>query len=198
VPGRGGPDRLANGAHQKLKRCEEPMKCRLVLVVIAMLLLPSIRIFAQQGTSETSSPAASEIVAFWVAYWAKPQVLLNGPQEETFNSSVHEILFPNNVYDAPVDPNILDENAQWLKDHANDRFYIEGYASSKGEPVFNNLRLSTQRADWIKQALISKGVPENQIVSAAGWGHTYPTCAELDDACWSKNRIVRLVYSPRQ
>ena len=174
------------------------MKCRLVLVVIAMLLLPGIELFAQQETSDASSPAASEIVAFWVAYWAKPQVVLYGPPEEAFNSSVHEVLFPNNVYDAPVDPNVLDENAQWLKDHASDRFYIEGYASSKGEPDFNNLRLSTQRAEWIKQALISKGVPENQIVSAAGWGHTYPTCADLDDACWSKNRIVRFVYSPRQ
>ena len=69
---------------------------------------------------------------------------------------------------------------------------------TQGEPGFNNLRLSAQRADWIKQALISKGVPESQIVSAAGWGQTYPVCSELDDACWSKNRIVRFVYSPRQ
>jgi outer membrane protein OmpA-like peptidoglycan-associated protein len=174
------------------------MKCRLVLVVIAMLLLPGSEIFGQQGTSEASSPVASQIVAYWVAYWAKPPVLLFGPPQDAFNSSVHEVLFPNKVYDAPVDPNVLDENAQWLKDHAHDHFYIEGYASSKGEPRFNNLRLSAQRADWIKQALIGKGVSENQIVSAAGWGQWYPTCAELDDACWSKNRIVRFVYSPRQ
>jgi outer membrane protein OmpA-like peptidoglycan-associated protein len=174
------------------------MKCRLVLVVIAMLLLPGTVLFAQQGTSEASTPAASEIEAFWVAYWAKPNVILFGPSQEDFDNSVHGVLFPNNVYDAPENPNILDEDAQWLKDHANEHFYIEGYASSKGEPDFNNLRLSAQRADWIKQALISKGVPETQIVSAAGWGHTYPTCAELDDTCWSQNRIVRLIYSPRQ
>ena len=174
------------------------MKFRLALVAITMLLLPTLKISAQQATSEASTPDASQIVAYWVAYWAKPKVILFGPSEEEFNSNVHEVLFPNNVYDAPVDPNILDENAQWLKDHANDRFYIEGYASSKGEPEFNNLRLSTQRADWIKQALISKGVPENQIVSAAGWGQTYPVCAELDDECWGKNRIVRFVYSPHQ
>jgi outer membrane protein OmpA-like peptidoglycan-associated protein len=174
------------------------MKCRLVLAVIAMLLLPGSKISAQQATSDNSTPAASEIVAYWVAYWAKPEVILFGPSEADFNNSVHGVLFPNNVYDAPENPNVLDANAQWLKDHANEHFYIEGYASSKGEPVFNNLRLSAQRADWIKQALISKGVPENQIVSAAGWGHTYPTCAELDDDCWSKNRIVRFVYSPRK
>jgi outer membrane protein OmpA-like peptidoglycan-associated protein len=174
------------------------MKLRLALVVIPMLLLPSVGISAQQATSEASTPDASQIIAYWVAYWAKPKVVLFGPPEEDFNSNVHEVLFPNNVYDAPENASALDENAQWLKDHANDHFYIEGYASSKGEPGFNNLRLSAQRADWIKQALISKGVPENQIVSAAGWGQTYPVCAELDDACWSKNRIVRFVYSPHQ
>lgn len=174
------------------------MKCRLALVVIAMLLLPSTEIFGQQPTPEASTPEASQIIAYWVAYWAKPDVVLFGPSEEAFNSNVHEVLFPNNVYDAAENANTLDQNAQWLKDHANDHFYIEGYASSKGEPGFNNLRLSRQRADWIKQTLISKGVPESQIVSVAGWGHTYPVCAELDDACWSKNRIVRFVYSPRQ
>jgi outer membrane protein OmpA-like peptidoglycan-associated protein len=172
------------------------MKCRLVLVVIAILLLPSIRISAQQATSDVATPDASQIIAYWVAYWAKPKVLLFGPPEEAFNSSVHEVLFPNNVYDAPENANILDENAQWLKDHANDHFYIEGYASSKGEPGYN-LTLSRKRADWVKQTLISKGIPESQILLAAGWGQYYPTCAELDDDCWSKNRIVRFVYSPR-
>ena len=172
------------------------MKCRLVLVVIAILLLPSLPVSAQQAPSEASTPDASQIIAYWVAYWAKPKVVLFGPPEEAFNSSVHEVLFPNNVYDAPENASILDENAQWLKDHANDHFYIEGYASSKGEPGYN-LTLSKKRADWVKQALISKGIPENQILVAAGWGQFYPTCAELDDECWSKNRIVRFVYSPR-
>lgn len=174
------------------------MKCRHALVVIAMLLLPGIRIFAQQDALSTSFPeASSEAVNYWVAYWAKPIPLIFGSEQQAFDSNMHEVLFPNNNYDQPVDPNILDANAQWLKDHAGDHFYIEGYASSKGAPKFNNLRLSSQRADWVKQALISKGVPENQIVLATGWGHTYPVCAELDDDCWSKNRIVRFIYSPR-
>jgi outer membrane protein OmpA-like peptidoglycan-associated protein len=174
------------------------MNHRLALVILTTLLFPGITIFAQQDTSNASTPDVSaEEVTYWVAYWAKPRVVLFGPEEQSFNSNMHEVLFPNNNYDQPVDPNILDANAQWLKDHANDHFYIEGYASSKGAPKFNNLRLSAQRADWVKQALISKGVPENQIVLAAGWGHTYPVCAELDEECWSRNRVVRFVYSPR-
>jgi outer membrane protein OmpA-like peptidoglycan-associated protein len=86
-------------------------------------------------------------------------------------------------------------NAAWLKEHAGDRFYIEGYASSDGLLGYN-LTLSNRRADWVKQALISKGIAENRIVLASPWGQLYPACAELDEACWSKNR--GFVYSPHE
>jgi outer membrane protein OmpA-like peptidoglycan-associated protein len=174
------------------------MKCRFVLLVITMLLLGSIEIFAQQSTSDAPDLASSETstdVAFWVGYWGKPRVVLFGPEEEAFNQNEHEILFPWNVYDSPLNPNALDDNVQWLKDHASDRFYIDGYASSRGELGYN-LALAMRRADWVKQTLISKGIPENRIVLAVGWGQLYPVCPELNDECWSKNRVVRFVYSP--
>ena len=175
------------------------MKRRLVFVVITMLLLIDIEIFAQQGTSKASTDVAfSEAptdVAYWVAYWGKPRVVLFGPEEEAFNKNVQEIMFPWNDHDGPLNPNTLDDNVQWLKDHASVRFYIEGYASSRGELGYN-LDLSKRRADWVKQALISKGIAENRIVLAVGWGQLYPVCPELNDECWSKNRVVRFVYSP--
>ncbi len=175
------------------------MKCRIVFVMIAMLFLTSIEVFAQQGTSGASTDVAfaeaPADVSFWVAYWGKPGVALFGPEEEAFNQNVHELLFPWNDYDDPSNPNVLDANAQWLKDHPNTRFYIEGYASSRGELGYN-LDLSKRRADWVKQTLISKGIPENRIVLAVPWGELYPVCPELNDECWSKNRVVRFVYSP--
>ena len=175
------------------------MKCRLALVMITTLLLTGTEMFAQQGASPASTDVAfSESptdVAFWVAYWGKPRVVVFGPEEEAFNQNAQEIMFPWNSYDSPLNANILDENVQWLKDHANDRFYIEGYASSEGELGYN-LTLAKQRADWVKQALISKGIPENRILLAVPWGQLYPVCLELDDECRSKNRVVRFVYSP--
>jgi outer membrane protein OmpA-like peptidoglycan-associated protein len=175
------------------------MKCRLVLAVITMLLSASLEIFAQRGTSEAPTDVAfSEAptdVAFWVAYWGKPRTVLFGPEEEAFNKNVHGILFPWNDDDGPLNPNILEDNVQWLKDHASDRFYIEGYASSKGDLGYN-LALSKRRADWVKQTLISKGIAENRIVLAVPWGQLFPVCPELNDECWSKNRVVRFVYSP--
>ncbi len=174
------------------------MKCRLAFVVVAMAFLTSTQILAQQGAPASTDVAFAESptdVAFWVAFWGKPRLVLFGPGEEAFNTNVHDVVFPWNNFDSPVDPNILDADVQWLKDHANDRFYIEGYASSEGDLGYN-LTLSRQRADWVKQALISKGIPENRIVLAVPWGQLLPTCPDLNEECWGKNRLVRFVYSP--
>ena len=75
-------------------------------------------------------------------------------------------------------------------------FYIEGYASSDGGLGYN-LSLSGRRAAWVKQALIGKGIAESQIALAVPWGQLYPACAELDEPCWSRNRVVRFVFKPR-
>ncbi len=176
------------------------MKSRLALIAISMLLSTTVTLFAQQHIYRSSADApfteAPADVTFWVSYWEKPSVFLFGSEQEAFHQNVHEIAFPLNVYDQPTNPNALDEDAQWLKDHAGDRFYIDGYASSDGNLGYN-LTLSRRRAEWVKQALITKGVAENRIVLAVPWGQLYPTCAELDDSCWGKNRLVRFTYSPQ-
>jgi peptidoglycan-associated lipoprotein len=164
------------------------MKYRLVFIAITMLLLAS-GIFAQQGA------ANSDDAVFWVAHWAQPRVVLFGPQEAAFNKNMREIMFPWNESSGPTDANALDANVQWLKDHPGVRFYIEGYASSRGELIYN-LALSQRRANWVKETLVGKGIPENRIVLAVGWGQLYPVCTELNDECWTKNRLVRFSYSP--
>jgi len=166
------------------------MKYQLKFLATTMFLFTSLRVFAQQDIPESSPD-----VAFWVQYWGQPRVVLFGPDEEAFNNNVHEIMFPWNDHEEPSNPSVLDDNVQWLKDHAKDRFYIEGYASSRGDLIYN-LALSQRRADWVKQALISRGITENRIVMAVGWGQLYPVCPETNDECWAENRLVRLVYSP--
>lgn len=166
------------------------MMCRLVFACITILLPASSGLFAQQ---EFSEPPAD--IAFWVAHWGQPRVVLFGPEEEAFNQNMHEIMFPWNDHAGPSNPSALDENVQWLKDHPSGRVYVYGYASSRGELIYN-LALSQRRADWVKQTLINKGIPESRIALAVGWGQLYPVCPELKDECWSRNRLVRFVYSP--
>ena len=119
------------------------MKYHVALIIVT--LLTSTEIFAQRGFSESSAD-----VAFWVAYWGRPRVVLFGTEEQAFNDNIHEILFPWNDHEGPSNPSVLDDNVRWLKDHPNGRFYIHGYASSRGELIYN-LGLSQRRADWVKQ-----------------------------------------------
>jgi outer membrane protein OmpA-like peptidoglycan-associated protein len=164
---------------------------RYIIFFATMVLLTCSAAFSQSG-----SGIASTNVAYWVDYWSRPRVNLFGPDEEAFNQNMQDILFPWNDHDDPSNPDALESNARWLKDHPDVFFYIDGYASSRGDDMIYNLRLAQRRAEWVRQALVSRGISESRIKIAAGWGQLYPTCPELNDECWSKNRIVRFVYAP--
>jgi outer membrane protein OmpA-like peptidoglycan-associated protein len=165
------------------------MKCRLVLVGVTILLVTSIPLFAK-GASGSSADDA-----FWVAYWSKPKVALYGPEEQAFNENIHEISFAHDRFDHALDEDTLNTDVQWLKDHPDDRFFIEGYASSTGTTAYN-LRLSGYRADWVREVLIRKGIAADRILLAVPWGELYPACLEETEECHAKNRVVRFAYHP--
>ena len=163
---------------------------RHILLHSIIALLAGTAAFAQAGSAEPKTD-----VAYWVDHWSRPPVIVFGSDEEAFYQNIQIVLFPYNDHDEPSNPNALQSNIQWLKDHPHVRFYVDGYASSRGDWLYN-LRLSQRRADWVKQALVSQGIAESRIKMATGWGELYPVCPELNDECWSKNRLVRFVYSP--
>jgi outer membrane protein OmpA-like peptidoglycan-associated protein len=121
-------------------------------------------------------------------------IYLFSKAESEFDQSVKEVLFPWNDNKSPTDQNALQDNVEWLKDHPNIYFYVDGYASTRGELIYN-LALSQRRADFIKQQLIASGIPEERILLAVGWGQLYPVCPEQTEECWGKNRRVRLKYA---
>jgi peptidoglycan-associated lipoprotein len=87
----------------------------------------------------------------------------------------------------PEDRSILESDAQWLKTNPNVVVTIEGDADERGGIVYNVV-LSEKRATTTKDALVSMGVPPDQIVYATGWGKLYPVCTQSDETCWSENR----------
>lgn len=119
-----------------------------------------------------------------------------GPEQAAFNQAIKEVPFGWNEHETTTDPGALQANVQWLKDHPTVRFYIEGYASTRGEDIAYNLVLSAKRAETVKQTLIGMGIPENRIVRTTGWGQLYPVCSEKNEACWSRNRRVIFRYTP--
>lgn len=163
---------------------------RYIFLISAFVVLAGIAGFAQIGNIEPQTD-----VDYWVRYWSGPPLIAYGPEERAFYQNMQVILFPNNDDDQPSNPSALDTNIRWLQDHPNASFYIDGYASSEGDWLYN-LGLAQRRSDWVKQALISRGIAENRIKVSAGWGELYPVCPQTNDECWSKNRLVRFIYSP--
>jgi outer membrane protein OmpA-like peptidoglycan-associated protein len=139
--------------------------------------------------------SASSDDAFWVNFWGQPRITFYGPDEDAFYQNLKEVTFARNEHNRCLNPNVLDDDARWLKEHPNVRFYIDGYASKRGEQNYN-LVLSQQRADWVKQSLIGRGVPEDRIKLSVGWGELYPTCLEDSDECRARNKVVRFTYVP--
>jgi len=162
---------------------------RFMLIAAIVVFFFSSATFAQDVSTNSSTD-----VGYWVNYWSQPRLALFGSDEEAFNQAMLVVFFPWVDHSDPSNPAALDSNAEWLKAHPNVRFYIDGYASSRGTLTYN-LALSQRRADWVRQALISRGVASDRIKLTVGWGQLYPVCADLNDNCWAKNRLVRFQYA---
>ncbi len=116
----------------------------------------------------------------------------DSPQVQEFTQNVKSVLFPFNVYNKAVNPQVLDANADYLKQHPGTQFWIQGRADNRGDVVYN-LALSYRRAQFVKSNLLQRGVPESQVGFCTGWGKIYPVCSQDDDSCWQENRRVDMV-----
>ncbi len=113
-------------------------------------------------------------------------------QTPEFSQNVKTILFPFNVYNRIENPDVLTADADWLKQHPDAHFWIQGRADSRGDVVYN-LALSYRRAQFIKGDLIKSGVSDAQIGFATGWGKLYPVCNSSNESCFQDNRRADIV-----
>lgn len=147
------------------------------------------------ATTQTGAGKPVPDDAFWVSHWAQAKIILNGPDEEAFYQNLRPVMFARNESERCMNPDALDAAARWLKSHPTIRFYVDGYASKRGDADYN-LKISKRRADFVKQSLINRGVSEDRIVLAVGWGMLYPSCLGDTDECLAKNKVVRFSYLP--
>jgi outer membrane protein OmpA-like peptidoglycan-associated protein len=87
---------------------------------------------------------------------------------------------------------LLDQIAYMVKEHPEvGRIRIEGYTDNVGPPDMN-LRLSHDRADSVRAALIERGVARDRL-RTEGFGETHPVAPNRTRAGRAKNRRVEFV-----
>ena len=85
----------------------------------------------------------------------------------------------------------IDKLAEWLKKNPTRNLLIEGHTDNTGPEDFN-MKLSQQRADAVKDALVSRGVGTDRITTK-GYGPKYPVMANDTASGRQQNRRVEVV-----
>ena len=71
---------------------------------------------------------------------------------------------------------------------------LEGNTDERGTREYN-IGLGERRAQAVRRALMLQGVAESQIMTVS-FGAERPAVEGDDEAAWSKNRRVEVVYLP--
>lgn len=87
----------------------------------------------------------------------------------------------------------LDTLASVLKNHPERRILVEGFTDSVGSED-TNLQLSRARAEAVRSALLSRGVPADRI-DTRGNGESRPVASNSTSAGRQQNRRVEIVFS---
>jgi outer membrane protein OmpA-like peptidoglycan-associated protein len=88
----------------------------------------------------------------------------------------------------------LSQVADALKDQEDHKITVEGYTDSRGSDESNQL-LSQQRADSVRDYLVTRGVPGDQI-EARGFGPSRPVASNKTAEGRADNRRVEIVVKP--
>jgi peptidoglycan-associated lipoprotein len=89
--------------------------------------------------------------------------------------------------------NVLRDNGNWLKEHAQAKVEVEGHCDERGTVEYN-LALGAKRARAAKEYLVALGISADRLTTIS-YGEELPLCREHDEACWQKNRRVHFVVA---
>jgi peptidoglycan-associated lipoprotein len=114
--------------------------------------------------------------------------------EDLFAQSIKDVYFDYDKSDVRGDQqSSIQADAQFLNQHPNMNFTIEGHCDERGSTDYN-LALGDQRASAVKNALTAAGVNASRIKTIS-YGKEKPFCSESNEACWQQNRRGHLVYT---
>ena len=114
-------------------------------------------------------------------------------EEDLFGQTVKDVYFDYDKSDiSGAQQASVQADAQFLGQHSNINFTIEGHCDERGSTEYN-LALGDQRASSVKNALVSAGVAANRIKTIS-YGKEKPFCMESNESCWQQNRRGHFVY----
>jgi peptidoglycan-associated lipoprotein len=114
-------------------------------------------------------------------------------EEELFSQNVKDIYFDYDKSDIRSDQqSAVQADADFLKQHPNVQFTIEGHCDERGSTEYN-LALGDNRANAVKNALVQAGVSAASVKTIS-YGKEKPFCTEHNEQCWQQNRRAHFVY----
>ncbi len=109
----------------------------------------------------------------------------------TLNSLFKSVFFKTGKYTfMPATYEILDSAAKIIVKYPTAKFTVSGYTDSVGNDA-RNLRLSQQRADAVRDYLVSKGVSSANLTST-GYGESNPIASNKTRSGRAQNRRVEI------
>jgi peptidoglycan-associated lipoprotein len=87
----------------------------------------------------------------------------------------------------------LQKNSAWLKRWSTVKATVEGHADTRGTNEYN-LALGERRAAAVRDYLNGLGLTGDRIAIVSK-GEEQQVCAELAEACWSRNRRGRFIIT---
>ena len=98
-------------------------------------------------------------------------------EQDLFSQNVKDVYFDYDKSDIRADQqSSIQADAQFLNQHPNVNFTIEGHCDERGSTEYN-----------------IAGVGANRIKTIS-YGKEKPFCTESNEACWQQNRRGHLVY----
>jgi peptidoglycan-associated lipoprotein len=94
----------------------------------------------------------------------------------------------------PEFADVVSAHAKNLTSHPNLKLKLEGNTDERGTREYN-IGLGERRAQAVRRALMLQGVAESQL-STVSFGAERPAVEGDDEAAWTQNRRVELVYAP--
>lgn len=107
--------------------------------------------------------------------------------DATFHSNVQDIFFDYDSYDVngPAQATVS-KDAGFLASHPRLKIVIGGYCDERGSTEYN-LALGENRANAVKQALVTAGVNPDRIRTVS-YGKEKQFCTEHNEQCYQQNR----------